>query len=114
VKSLWAHDTGGMSYVYTINNETSIRFSLDDIEDGEYDLFVDYDRTPAGAEVKVLQRQSVVKDFFSTYSNETERMKIDKAGKIMKNNFLKTFSLEFRTIGARNQFFLNRFILVRK
>ncbi len=114
VKSLWAHDTGGMSYVYTINNETSIRFSLDDIEDGEYDLFVEYDRTPAGAEVKVLQRQSVVKDFFSTYSNETERMKMDKAGKIMKNNFLKTFSLEFRTIGARNQFFLNRFILVRK
>jgi hypothetical protein len=41
-------------------------------------------------------------------------MKMDKAGKIMKNNFLKTFSLEFRTIGARNQFFLNRFILVRK
>ena len=114
VKSLWAHDTGGMSYVYTINDETSIRFSLDDIEEGEYDLFVDYDRTPAGAEVKVLQRQSVVKYFFSTYSNEIERMKMEKVGKIVKNNFLKTLSLEFRTIGARNQFFLNRFILVRK
>lgn len=113
VKSLWAHDTGGLSYVYTVNGETSIRFSLDNIEDGEYELFADYDKTPAGAAVRVLQRQTLVKDFFDTYARDTSRIKMEKIGVIRKDEFLKTFSLEFKTDEKRNEFFLNRFVLVR-
>jgi hypothetical protein len=113
VRSLWAHDTGGMSYVYIVKNETSIRFSLENIDDGEYDLFVDYDKIPAGADIRILQRQNVIKDFFSTYSSDTVRMTMEKIGLIRKNNFLKAFSLEFKVNGVRDQFFLNRFVLVR-
>ena len=114
VKSLWAHDTGGMSYIYTVSNETSIRFSLEEIEDGEYDLFADYDKTPAGADVRVLQRQKVIRDFFSSHSADTVRTRMEKIGRIRKDKFTKTFSLEFKVSNVRDQFFLNRFILIGK
>lgn len=113
VKSLWAHDTGGLSYVYTVSDETSLRFSLDDIEDGEYELFMDYDKIPSGAEVKVLQRQRVVKELFSAFSRDSVRIKMERVGVIEKNNFMRTISLEFKTDSGNNQFFLNRFVLVK-
>jgi hypothetical protein len=96
-----------------VNGETSIRFSLDNIEDGEYELFADYDKIPAGAAVRVLQRQTVVKDLFDTYERDTLRIKMQKLGVIRIDDFLKTFSLEFKTDEKRNEFFLNRFVLVR-
>jgi hypothetical protein len=114
VKSLWAHNTGGMSYVYTVSNGTSIRFSLENIEDGTYDLFMDYDKVPTGADVRVLQRQTSVKDFFSSFSKDTTRVTMEKVGQLEKNGFSQTFSLEFKLSEGRDQFFLNRFILVRK
>jgi len=114
VKSLWAHDTGGMSYVYTVKNETSLRFSLENIEDGKYDLYVDYGKFSRGAEVRILQRQNVVRDFFSTYSRDSSRVKMEKVGLLEKNGFSKAFSLEFKIDGDKDQFFLNRFVLVRR
>jgi len=114
VKSIWAHDTGGLSYVYTVSNETSLRFSLDGIEDGVYDLFIDYDKVPMGAGVKVLQRQNVVKELFDTFSADSVRVKMGRVGVIEKNNFLNTVSLAFITNEKQKEFFLNRFILVKK
>ena len=114
IKSIWAHDTGGMSYVYTVSDATSLRFSMDNIEDGKYELYMDFDKMPSGASIRVLQRQNVIKDFFDTYAADTSRIKMEKIGEIEKNEFLKTVSVEFKTHEKRNEFFLNRFILVRK
>ena len=113
MKSLWAHDTGGLSYVYTVSDETSLRFSLDDIEDGVYELYMDYDKLPSGAEVRVLQRQNVVKQLFSVFSSDSLRLKMERLGVIEKNKFTRTISLEFKTSTGKNQFFLNRFLLIK-
>ena len=113
VKSLWAHDIGGLSYVYTVSDETSLRFSLDDIEDGVYELYMDYDKLPSGAEVRVLQRQNVVKQLFSVFSSDSIRIKMERLGVIEKNKFTRTISLEFKTSTGKNQFFLNRFLLIK-
>ena len=114
VNSLWAHDTGGLSYVYTVGNETSLRFSLDGIEDGVYDLYMDYDKIPKGAGVKVLQRQKVVKEVFNTFSADSARIRMEWIGIIEKNDFLNTISLEFKAKQKQDEFFLNRLILVKK
>ena len=114
IKSLWVHDTGGMSYVYTVSDATSLRYSMDNIEDGKYELFMDYDKLSSGAAVRVLQRQSVIKDYFDTYDRDSSRIKMEKIGEIEKNEFLNTVSIEFKTQEKRNEFFLNRLVLVRK
>lgn len=113
ITSLWAHDTGGLSYVYTVSDETSLRFSLDGIEDGRYELFMDHDKIPSGAGIKVMQRQRVVKELFSTFSSDSVRIKMQRVGMIEKNKFMRTISLEFKTDIRKNEFFLNRFVLIK-
>ena len=100
--------------MYTVSDATSLRFSMDNIEDGKYELFMDYDKLSSGAAVRVLQRQSVIKDYFDTYDRDSSRIKMEKIGEIEKNEFLNTVSIEFKTQEKRNEFFLNRLVLVRK
>jgi hypothetical protein len=114
VKSLWAHDTGGMSFIYTVSDETRLRFSLDEIALGRYDMYLDFDQHPAGTQLKAMQRQAPVSEWMDTYAADTARVKILKVGIIEKTVDVESVTFQFRTATGRNQFFLNRFILVRR
>jgi hypothetical protein len=96
------------------SNETSLRFSLDGIEDGVYDLFIDYDKVPMGAGVKILQRQNVVKELFDTFSADRVRVKMERVGVIEKSNFLNTISLAFMTNEKTKGIFFEQVYLGQK
>ena len=61
-----------------------------------------------------MQRQNVVKELFDTFSADSVRVKMERVGVIEKSNFLNTISLAFMTNEKQKEFFLNRFILVKK
>ena len=114
IKSVGAHDTGGLSSLYTVTDESRIRFSLEEIPEGHYELFMDYDMLPTGSPVSIYQRQTLVHDWMDTYSAENKRVPMQRVGEIVITPFKKTLTLQFATTKERNQFFLNRFIIVRK
>ncbi|RYG45289.1 MAG: DUF2961 domain-containing protein, partial [Chitinophagaceae bacterium] len=113
-ETLWAHNTGGLSHVYTVKDETILRFSLDDIPYGDYELLVDYDKIPLGAKMKVMQRQTELSGWIETYAADTSRIEAEKAGSMQRTPDHRTISIHFKTDGNKNQFFLNRFVLVRR
>jgi hypothetical protein len=113
-KSMGLHDTGGLSILYTVTNDTRIRFSLEDIPEGKYELFMDFDRIPTGAEVSIYQRQTLIKESINGYAAENTRLPAEKIGDIEITPFKKTLTLQFKTTAQKNQFLLNRFMIARK
>lgn len=113
-ETLWAHNTGGLTHVYTVKDETILRFLLDDIPYGNYDLLVDFDKIPTGAKMKVMQRQTELSDWIEMHSADTSRVVAQKAGMMQRTPDYKTISIQFKTTATQNQFFLNRFVLVRR
>jgi hypothetical protein len=113
-KSLGLHDTGGLSILYTVTDESRIRFSLEEIPEGRYELFMDYDRVPAGSEISIYQRQTLIREGISGYAAANTRVSAEKIGEIAITPFMKTLTLQFTTTAEKNQFLLNRFIIARK
>jgi hypothetical protein len=113
-KSMGLHDTGGLSILYTVNDESRIRFSLEDIPDGKYELFMDFDRVPTGAEVSIYQRQTLIRNGIDGYATANTRVPSEKIGEIEITPFKKTLTLQFKTTAQKNEFLLNRFIIARK
>jgi hypothetical protein len=113
-KSMGIHDTGGLSILYTVTDDTRIRFSLEDVPEGRYELLMDYDRTPTGSEISIYQRQTLIKENINGYASQNTRLAQEKIGDIEITPFKKTLTLQFKTTEDRNQFLLNRFIIARK
>lgn len=114
VKHLSPYHTGGQSTVYTADHESFIRFSLEDIPEGEYELLFDYDKLPTGAKIRLVQRQMKVADWTDTYASQTKRFSMEKIGSVVRTPFTKTITVGIKPEDNRNQFFLSRILLVRK
>ena len=75
---------------------------------------MDYDMLPTGSPVSIYQRQTLIHDWMDTYNAQNKRVPMQRVGEIVITPFKKTLTLQFATTKERNQFFLNRFIIVRK
>lgn len=113
-KPAWAYDTGGQSFVFTVNSETRLRFPLTGILSGHYKLFVDFVKQPEGCDFSIWQKQSQVSSWLTTLNNTSERVEQQYLGEIEVNESQNTLTLQFKTNGKANSFFLNRFILVKQ
>lgn len=114
VKHLSQYNTGGLNSVYTVSHESFIRFSLEEIPEGKYELLLDYDKFPTGAKIKLAQRQIPVTYWIDTYSSETKRLSMEKIGLVERTPFTKTITVHIKPADNQNQLFLSRILLVRK
>ena len=114
IKSLWATNTGGLSFMFAVNDESRLRFSFDDIPKGKYKLFADFTKTPEGCSFAVLQRQTILSGWVDTYNAEKLRVEFQYLTDIDISNNRNPFTLSFKTVESKKTFFLNRFILVKQ
>ncbi len=114
-KTQWVYNTGGESFIYTINDGNStIGMPLEKMSWGHYWLYVDIAKLPQGCEFSVWQKQTQISGWFSTDSAKQERVEALYAGEVVVNGFQNSVTLHFKTSGTKNIFFFNRFILKRQ
>jgi hypothetical protein len=114
IKSFWATNTGGLSFMFTVNDESRLRFSFDDLPAGKYKLFADFTKTPEGCSFSVLKRQTVLSGWIDTYKAEKERVEYFYITDIDIENGRNPFTISFKTVSDKKTLFLNRFILVKQ
>jgi hypothetical protein len=114
VETKWAFPTGGLTYYYTIKENTVLRLSLKEIPVGNYRLYLDYIKAPEGAQFSIWQRQTQLTGWMDCYSDKIERKEMQDIHGLLITSLNNTVSLRFKVNGAKNQFILNRIILVRQ
>jgi len=114
-KTQWAYNTGGESFIFTINEAGSaLGIPLEKIPTGRYKLFADIVKSPQGCDFSVWQRQTKISDWISTNSSTKQRVKELYTGDIEVTDSQTSVTLQFNTTATNKSFFLNRFILVKK
>lgn len=113
VKRKWAYNTGGESMIFSTANEAAIRVHLKEVPDGAYQVFLDHAQLPEGMAYSLWQRQTPLSDWKTSHAADTVRIPRQLLGNISLTPLNHTITLRFRADGMKNQFFLNRIILVR-
>jgi hypothetical protein len=113
-KTQWAYDTGGESFILTVDDESALGIPLEKIPEGHYKLFADIMKSSQGCNFSVWQRQTKVSDWISTNNTTKQRVPQLYVGDIEVTDLQTSVTLQFKTTQANKIFFLNRFILVRK
>jgi len=114
IQTSWKYGTGGLSYRFTVNDNSHIRISLADIPDGTYSLGVDLIEDPSGCDFSIWQRQTRVSDWKSTHHPEEKRTEEVVVKALDVGEFKNTLTFQFKTLKDRNSFLLNRLVLIRK
>lgn len=113
VESYWKYGTGGESYRYKVSNESNIRFSLDEVPDGMYDIYFDMQVEPAGVDFSIWQRQSpVLADATSISSSERREMNY-KIGRVVLTPDTKSLTMRLDYKGEEASLLLHRVKLVK-
>jgi hypothetical protein len=110
----WKYETGGEAVVFTVTGEAGVRVHLDEVPDGDYKVFIDYAQTPEGALWSAWHRQTPLTDWKSSNAADTTRIEREYVGNLTITPLSNTITLRFKTDENRNQFFLNRVILVKQ
>ena len=114
IQRRWLYHTGGESVIFTTYGETGIRVHLQGVPDGHYKILLDYAQQPNGCAFSLWQRQTPLTDYRSSYATDTIRLDPAYLNDVELTALNHTLTLRFKTEGERNQFFLNRIILVRR
>ncbi len=114
VKTTWKYGTGGESYLFTPGADSWLRISLREIPSGNYSLFFDIEKEPAGCDFSLWQRQKQVSDWLSSYNVTEERTGELYVCDISVPESNKTITVRFRKEGQKNSLLLNRITLIRK
>ncbi|MFH0756722.1 MAG: glycoside hydrolase family 172 protein [Bacteroidota bacterium] len=112
-ESSWAYNTGGLSYLYTVNDESKLRISLKDIPFNSYKLCLDIAAFDEGCEFSVWQRQSQISSWINTANTAVTRIEELYICDIGLGDFKNTLTIRFRTDEKHNKLFLNRMILIK-
>lgn len=113
-QTTWKYGTGGLSFRFTLTDQSSIRVSLADIPDGTYSLGMDLIEEKTGCDFSIWQRQTQVAGWTSTYQAEQKRTERLHVPELMVDEFRNTLTFHFKTTKDRNSFLLNRLVLIRK
>lgn len=114
IQRRWAYHTGGESMVFTSSGETGVRVHLQEVPDGDYKVYLDYVKYPQGSAFSVWQRQTPLTDWLHAYNKDTVRMEQQYFSDVTLTPLNRTITLRLKGDGAKNQFFLNRIILIKK
>lgn len=113
-ESAWKYNTGGLSYIYTMNDESKLRISLADIPAGSYDVYLDFARFDEGCDFSLWQRQSQLSSWISTSNPLTTRVEQLYVCGINIGDFKNTLTIRFKTDEKHRKLFLNRIILIKQ
>jgi hypothetical protein len=113
MESMRTYNSGGLSYVYTINDESKLRISLKDIPADTYNLYLDLVKIEEGCDFSIWQRQTQVSGWFKTQKAESARMEDLFICCLEVGDFKNTMTFRFKTDELRDKLFLNRMILIR-
>lgn len=116
IKRRWRWHTGGEAVIFTATaGEAAVRVHLQEIPDGAYQVFLDYAKHPDGSMYSLWQRQTPLTDWKPSHDpSDTVRTEREYLSDITLTPLNHTLTLRFKADGPKNQFFLNRIILVRK
>ncbi|TKK71712.1 DUF2961 domain-containing protein [Ilyomonas limi] len=114
VEAKWTYPTSAKTMFYTVQENSLIKMSLQDIPEGKYTMFLDYDKGPDAADFSLWQRQTALTDWMNANANKTERVPMQEVCAIQITNLNNSFSFHFKTPEGKNKFTLNRVILVRE
>lgn len=98
----------------TIDNHSLVRYSLQDIPPGTYDIHLHYRKTPDAASFSLWQRQTPLTDWIDAQATQEVEVPMEKMASITLTELNNTLSFRFRTTEKQNKFVLTRMILVRK
>jgi len=114
LKSEWVYPTGGMSYIFTVNDESHIRIPLETIPPGNYKVFADFAKLPEGCTFSLWERQTQISEWIPGNSSSRHRTEQLYLGNISVSSSQPTLTFQFKTDSSHTVFFLNRMKLVRK
>jgi hypothetical protein len=116
IRRRWRYDTGGEAVIFTSVGEAAVRVHLQEIPDGAYQVFLDYAKHPEGSALSLWQRQTPITDWKPSHitTNDTVRVEREYLSDVRLTPLNHTLTLRFKADGPRNQFFMNRIILVRR
>lgn len=109
----WKYNTGGEAVIFSGNSETGVRVHLQEVPDGTYKVFLDYAKHPQGGLFSVWQRQTPLTGWMPSAATEMERVERQYIADVTLGNHNQTLTLRFKPDGKKNEFFLNRIILVK-
>jgi len=109
----WAFPINGLTFYYTVEDDTRLRISLKDIPPGYYRLYLDYVKDPGGTQFSIWQRQTALTDWIDTRNDTIKRDEMRDMGSVLITPLNNTISFRFNTTAGKGQFILNRIILVK-
>ncbi len=113
-ESGWMHNTGGLSYIYSVKDESRLRISLEDIPYDTYQLFLDVTNFEKGCVFSIWQRQTQLSDWIDTYAGNETRNENRFVCDLDIRDFKNTLTFRFKTQQKRDKLFLDRMILIKK
>jgi hypothetical protein len=114
IRRSWAYNTGGESMIFTSGGEAAVRVHLQEVPDGAYKVFLDYAKHPEGSSFSLWQRQTPLTDWKYSHGGDTVRVEREYLSNVTLTPLNHTLTLRIKANGQKNQFFLNRIILVRR
>ncbi|HEX2533334.1 MAG TPA: glycoside hydrolase family 172 protein [Chitinophagaceae bacterium] len=114
IRRRWAYPTGGEAVIFTSPGESAVRVHLEGVPDGSYAVFLDYARHPQGCSFSLWQRQTPLTAWKPSDAGDTVRVEREHLSDLTLTPLGHTLTLRFRAEGDKNQFFLNRILLVRR
>lgn len=114
MEPVWVYDTGGYSFIYTVNNDSRLRVSLGDIPNGNYAIYLDLTKYGEGCSFSIWQRQTQISEWIDTYHSEKQRIKSLYSCNINIDEFKNSLTFRFKTSNILNKLFLSRLILIKK
>jgi len=98
---------------YTISDASLLKFYFKDIPEGNYTVYINYDKGINAAEFSVWQTQTQISGWINAYASSTQKFQTQEAGIIHINQLNQTISFRFKTTAERNKFTLAKIVFVR-
>jgi len=114
IETKWAFPTNGLTFYYTITDNTILRMSLRDIPAGVYHAYLDFVKSPDAAMFSMWQRQTQLTGWLDGVNPNVDRVEMQEASDITITPLNNSISFRFKTTNKQNKFILNRIILIRK
>lgn len=111
IEAKW--DGPAQKMFYTVNDASLIKFYFKDIPEGNYTVYINYDKGIDAAEFSVWQTQTQLSGWKNGYASSTEKFQTQEAGNVHINPLNQTLSFRFKTTAERNKFKLAKIIFVR-
>ena len=98
---------------YTISDASLLKFYFKDIPEGNYTIYINYDKGNDAASFSVWQTQTQISGWIDAYASSTQKFQTQEAGTVHINQLNQTISFRFKRTAERNKFALAKIVFVR-